>query len=463
MLGGSWNEDTGGPQPPFGPPQFTDLPTPAPERISVFAEYASLPKAARLYKSADATASNGAPPLPDIELPQTLANGWDQTENYLVMGTDRVPGAGDWRTDSLMVVGLDRTNGRAAILSIPRDFYVNIPGYGWGRINQADYLGELRGGNQGPELLAGVIEHYLGIPIDHWIRIHMDGFIPVVNALGGIDITLDTPFFDMWVSADGSRRTEMYLPAGVNHLDGQQAYLFSRLRYVGSDIGRASRQRAVIWALREKLLSGDTLTRLPELYAAFQQYVSTDLTIVDMLLLAQVAITLDQNEIRSGGIGLSDLRSYVTSNGAQVLLMNDPWRVRSVVERVWEEGAQTLANAFRGNMPGTVLAAPTPTTTVTGTITTTMPITSSDPVTATTAPNETVAPESAAPEDASPPVDASDESPAEGPTETPVAEPTEAPTETPTDAPAEIPTEPPGDTPEDPSQEESPTETPAAP
>lgn len=353
-----WTVLSGGPTPPLAPALVHELSVPMPTASSLLVEIASLPRRSHLYKGGGVANGNYPPPLPDVELPQTLARGWDETENYLIMGTDRRPGGGDWRTDTLMLVGLDRANQRAAILSIPRDFYVDIPGYGWGRINQTDYLGELRGAGNGPELLGSVIETNLGVPIHHWMRIHMDGFIPVVDALGGIDITLDTPFYDMWQSADGASRLELYLPAGENHLDGNTAYFFSRLRYVGSDIGRASRQRAVLWALREKLLQGNTLLRLPELYAAYQQYVSTDLTIVDLLLLAQVAVTLDRSEVHSGGIGLGDLRSYVTNAGAQVLIMDDPWHVREVVEGVWDADAPTLADSFRGNLPGTILAAP---------------------------------------------------------------------------------------------------------
>lgn len=422
-----WTETSGGPVPPLAPARKADFPKSTPEPVSVLVQNAGFPKVAPLYKGASAESVNGAPPLPDIELPQTLANIWAETENYLVMGTDRQANASGWRTDTLMVVGLDRANGRAAILSIPRDIYVDIPGYGWGRINQIDGIGEQRGDGEGPHLLGSVIETYLGIPTHHWIRVHMDGFIPVVDALGGINITLDTPFYDMWQSADGTRRKEMYLPAGEHHLTGEEAYYFTRLRYVGSDIGRASRQRAVIWALREKLMQGDTLLRLPELYAAFQQYVSTDLTIVEMLSLAQVAITLGQDDVRSGGIGLADLRSYVTTSGAQVLLMDNPWHVRGVVEGVWSDDAPTLADSFRGNAPGTVVEPSTPTAEVT----TTLPITTSAVIIDSTVITESTQEES---------TPAATESPADVPTEAPTETADEAATEEPARVPTEIPT-----------------------
>lgn len=423
-----WQERQKGPVPPFAPSLHRSVSTPTATPPAALLAAAQLPRVPHLYKGEASLNGGSLPPLMDVELPQTLAQGWDKSENFLFMGTDRQNGANDWRTDSLMVVGLNRETGTAAILSIPRDLYVNIPGYGWGRINQADIIGERRRLNGGPDLLGNIIESHLGIPIDHWVRFHMDGFIPLIDALGGVTITLDTPFYDMWQSPTSEQRVEMYLPAGENLLDGQQAYLFSRLRYVGSDIGRASRQRAVIWALRDKFSQGDFLLRLPELFTAFQQSLSTDLTIVDILFLAREALNLDQRQIHADGISLADLQSYTTNTGAQVLLMNDPLRVRAVVERVWSDEAETLADSFRGNAPGTLLAPATPTP-VTSTITNTTTITTGVEITEGTPAAETPTPAPEQPTEADPPAETEQStSPAqETPVpETPAPEPTES-------------------------------------
>lgn len=390
----TWQLTEGGPTPPFGPAPFAQTHETTPLGASVLARVANMEAARPPYKGPYYT--NGDSPAPPhiSTKPFGLANGWDATENFLIMGTDRKDGFGDWRTDSLMVVGLDRSTNSAAIFSIPRDMYVEIPGYGWGRINQADYLGELREKDGGPKLLGGIIEDTLGIPTDHWVRVHMDGFVPMIDALGGITITLETPFYDMWQSATTTQTLEMYLPAGVHHLNGRQTYLFSRLRYVGTDIGRASRQRTVLWALRDRLLSGGFLGQLPQLMETFRQTVSTDLGIFDIASLATVALQMDEEDVRSAGLQISDLLSYRTDHGAAVLALVDPAHVRAVVESAWSTGSATLAESFVGNgdiatyvttaapteaITGTIAITVTPTLTGTQTVSATEPLSSTLP------------------------------------------------------------------------------------
>ncbi len=105
------------------------------------------------------TPAPSATPTP-IPPPFNLA----ETDNILLLGTDRRPDWTNWRTDSIMVIGIDYEYRRAAVFSIPRDLYVDIPGYGQGRINQIDYIGEntLKTEGGGPALLSQVIQRYAG-------------------------------------------------------------------------------------------------------------------------------------------------------------------------------------------------------------------------------------------------------------------------------------------------------------
>jgi LCP family protein required for cell wall assembly len=301
-----------------------------------------------------------APPL--VNAPAGPSFNWAETENYLILGTDRRAKGGSWRTDSIMVVGIDRENDRAAVFSVPRDLYVHIPGYGWGRINQADYMGERRepdGG--GPKLVSAILEENLGISTEHWVRVQMDGFIRFVDTMGGVDIFLDCPFSEPIFNISTNNWESFTLPAGVSHLDGQDAYWFARLRYRESDIGRSSRQRALIWALREQVLSTDALKRLPQLYTTFQDTISTDLSLVKMITLARWATGLDAANVRASGLSLRDLQNYTTEGGAQVLVIGDPGHVRDLVEGVWE--APAMADAYRKDgaecSGGIVAAEPT--------------------------------------------------------------------------------------------------------
>ncbi len=259
------------------------------------------------------------------------AVNWAKTENYLVLGTDRLPGQVVWRTDTIMMVGLDREKGRAAVLSIPRDLWVQIPNYGWGRINQVDYLGEQKQPGNGPFFVSEVLSRTLGISAQHWARVQMDGFQGMIDAVGGVTIHLDCPFYELSYSG-----AAFALPAGDIRLDGATAYRYVRLRLRESDIGRASRQRQVLWALRNQALQANLITRLPELWSAFQGTFATDLGLLDLLSLARFGMSLDKSQVRAGGITLNDLQSFVTAQGAEVLRIANPNRVRAVVDGVWD-------------------------------------------------------------------------------------------------------------------------------
>ena len=350
------------PLPPFGPKALGPL-------VSAKAPVSAIPL------SPAVAAPQTAAPLetaPMIDTPVGPAFNWSTTDNYLILGTDRREGTNNWRTDSIMVVGLDRASNRAAVFSIPRDLYVNIPGYGMGRINQADFMGERNEPNGGgPKLVSKILEQNLGISTNHWVRIQMDGFIRFIDAMGGVTINLDCPFSEPIFNLTTNQWDNFVLPAGENKLDGQDAYWFARLRYRESDIGRSSRQRLLIWALRDQVLSTNALLRLPQLWTAFQDTISTDLGLFDIIDLARLGLSLDAQNVRASGLTLYDLQNYTTEQGAAVLVIGNPGRVRAIVEGVWD--APAMADAYRKDtarcpaaaQPAPAPADPTPTPEVT--------------------------------------------------------------------------------------------------
>ncbi|MCE7982570.1 MAG: LytR family transcriptional regulator [Caldilinea sp. CFX5] len=329
-----------------------------------------------------------APATPVWEEPVGPADKWVNTDNYLILGTDRRAGTRDWRTDTIMIVGLDRERGRAAVFSIPRDLYLEIPNYGYGRINQADFLGErnpsLYGG--GPQLVSQIISKTFGIQINHWVRFQMDGFIRVVDAVGGVTVHLDCPFYEPIFNLTSQSWEFFTLPAGDNQLDGESAYWFVRLRLRESDIGRSARQRQFLWALRDKMLSAKLITRFPELWGAFQDSFSTDLSLVQLVELTSFGLSLNADNVHAGGLTLAELQNYRTEQGAAVLQITNPGRIRAVVNGVWE--GQSMAGSYRkdpAKCPPIPQGAPI-VDTVTG-VTTTAPVTTTiaagDPITTT--------------------------------------------------------------------------------
>jgi LCP family protein required for cell wall assembly len=164
----------------------------------------------------------------------------------LVAGSDssavrRARGEVDENTDALMVVSVSADKSQIAILSLPRDT-VDIP-----MPDGSIYRGKVNGIAQrfGNDVLRGAMAALLGVPIDRYIRVDMDDFAWMVDAVGGIDVEVKTRIADPQV--------QLFLDPGPAHLNGAQALSFSRTR-VDSDYGRAARQQQVIVALARKWL-----------------------------------------------------------------------------------------------------------------------------------------------------------------------------------------------------------------
>ncbi len=254
-----------------------------------------------------------------------VARRLERTENILVLGADQRPGWEAWRTDSIMVVAIDAAAQQVGIISIPRDLYVDVPGYGKERINAVDYIGEKKkvpGG--GPGLVARVISETLGIPTQHYARIQMDGLARLIDALGGVTVTLDCPLYERTPNdALPAGYEEWVLPAGTVWLNGDDARKFATYRYVTSDFGRIQRQQQLIWAIRNRALQADILARIPELWRAFSDMFVTDLSLMDVIRLASLGIRLKPSDVHGLVLGYGVLRDHTTERGEMVLVIGD--------------------------------------------------------------------------------------------------------------------------------------------
>jgi polyisoprenyl-teichoic acid--peptidoglycan teichoic acid transferase len=267
-------------------------------------------------------------PTPAPAVPPPWAG---QTENILILGTDQRGGSQLWRTDTIMVVAIDYPNQQVGIISVPRDLWVSIPGYGMGRINQADYLGEVRkypGG--GPALTGKLLEEMLGIPIRHWVRLKYEGLPRLVDALGGVTVHLDCPLYERTPHPTlPGHYVDWSLPAGDVTLDGATAKKFVTYRYLTNDSGRARRQQQLIWAMRERALQLDIVPKVPELWRALSDVFSTDLNVLDILKLAQMGAGLQPDAIHGLVLGMEVMGNHITPNGAWVLWVRDRTKLDS--------------------------------------------------------------------------------------------------------------------------------------
>ena len=246
----------------------------------------------------------------------------DDTLVIALLGTDNDRASSIWRTDSIILAFIIQDTGRIGLLSIPRDLWVYIPDRGNGRINTVDALGE-RGQQPsgGLALLDKTLRHNLGVPVDHMVCIDFEGFVRIVDAVGGITVDVEKPIADIFPDTQSpTGEFHMDLAAGPQHLDGRTALAYCRSRLSTSDFDRARRQRQVLLALWKQAFTVDTLAQAPQLWETFGDSFDTDLSLGQAAQLAQWVYGIDAGNVRSASLDATMVEPWTTPQGAQVLL-----------------------------------------------------------------------------------------------------------------------------------------------
>jgi LCP family protein required for cell wall assembly len=270
-------------------------------------------------------------PTPDLTSPDLIWQGKERV-NILVMGIDQRPGEeGAFRTDTMLVLTLDPVSKTGGMLSIPRDLWVPIPGYGVGRINTAHVLGDIDdypGG--GPALAVKTVENNLGVPIHYYARVDFNAFVELVNRIGGIDIyvekEIDDPTYPSHDPADPYGYAPLHIEVGEHHFDGEMALKYARTRHsAGADFDRAERQQKVLKAVFTKVTRLDMLPTLiaqaPQMWGLLQDSVETDLTLDQIIALARLATQVDPDDIHYAVIDERYTMFHETEDGQQVLVL----------------------------------------------------------------------------------------------------------------------------------------------
>lgn len=245
----------------------------------------------------------------------------------LLLGIDeRCDETGPTRTDTMMVFSIDPVGMTGAILSIPRDLWVQIPGFGVDKINQAHFLGDAYEYPEGgPGLAVDAVEAALGVDIKYYVTVNFDAFVEVIDEIGGIDVTVpenirDTAYPDNCYGYD-----PFYINAGKQQLDGQTALKYARTRVTfGGDVDRAGRQQQVVMAVRDKILRIDMVPKLlidaPELWRILQDNVRTNLKFDEVIQLGLLAQEIPEGNIRSAVIDYDYVYNQITPDGQAVLV-----------------------------------------------------------------------------------------------------------------------------------------------
>jgi LCP family protein required for cell wall assembly len=253
---------------------------------------------------------------------------WDGKSriSILVMGLDYR----DWedgngnapsRTDTMILFSIDPATRSAGMLSIPRDLWVNIPGYDSAKINSANFIGDAEhvpGG--GAALAMKTVSEFLGIPVDYYARIDFTAFEKFIDELGGVQV--DVPE-EIVVDPIGPGNTVTLKP-GPQMLDGATALAYARNRYTtGNDFDRSQRQQKVIMAVRDRILNLNMLPTLiqksPILYQNLASGVHSNLTLQQVISLAWLAAQIPQESIKRGAIGPDQVTEGWSYDGQQIL------------------------------------------------------------------------------------------------------------------------------------------------
>ncbi|MBN1440800.1 MAG: LCP family protein [Anaerolineales bacterium] len=269
---------------------------------------------------------------PTVEIPAYNYKPWNEVDRVtiLALGLD----ARDWgpeansaaaRSDTMLVLSMDPIAKTAAMLSIPRDLYVDIPGYGFDKINKAYFLAEKdRLPIGGPGLAIQTVENLLGLPIDYYAVVDFNSFTTFVDTIGGIDVYV--PFDNMVIDPIGDEDVkELFF--GWNHLSGSEALAFARSRSTeGGDFDRGSRTMQVILAIRDKILTLDMVPKLileaGNLYEQLAGGIKTNLTLEQIVQLALVAKDVPRQKIPYAVIDESCLLAVETFGEEDVLIPN---------------------------------------------------------------------------------------------------------------------------------------------
>ncbi len=241
--------------------------------------------------------------------------------NILILGIDRRPEQGTVvRSDTMILTTVYPPGPRIALLSIPRDLYVEIPGYGSNRINTAHFWGESEAEGSGPALAMRTVTQNFGVPVHHYVRVDFDAFRAIVDGVGGIDIVVEKPIVDDAYPTDDYGIMHIEIPAGPQHMDGETALRYVRSRHGASDFDRAKRQQQVLLALAHRLLEPEVWPHLSIIYRVVMDNVDTDLTAQDLLLLAPTLYRVGADGIEHRVIDCEMTEPWTTPTGSEVLL-----------------------------------------------------------------------------------------------------------------------------------------------
>jgi LCP family protein required for cell wall assembly len=300
---------------------------------------------------------NDQPGIDPEEQAEAAAAMWEGGRvNLLLLGIDeRRTEHGPWRTDTMILLTIDPATQSAGMLSLPRDLWVEIPDYGgvYDRINTAHFRGDADQypGGGGPALAMKTVQYNFGVPVDYYASINFYAFVQVVDRLGCIPIsvpeTIDDPDYP---AAEGSGYDPFYIEAGNHCMGGETLLKYARTRATfGSDFDRAARQQQVLLAIRDHVLSTGDLPNLiaqaPDIYSDVQSGVNTNLSLEQIIGLAQLTSGIPEENICHAVISGEYIEDLVTMDDGSQVIIWDRTKVRELISDIFSGTGQCAPGA----------------------------------------------------------------------------------------------------------------------
>ncbi len=206
--------------------------------------------------------------------------------NILIVGCDEIENHG--RADTIVLLSISPKTKDVLILSIPRDTRVEIPGRGMDKINHAYAFG-------GEKLISKTVSSFLDVPIHFYAVADFNGFVNIIDELGGIDIDVEKEMYYV----DKAGGVEINLYPGKQILDGEKSLQYIRFRNDKlGDLGRIKRQQKLALAVIKKMMNFDSITKIPQISEEIKRYIETNIKVQDAIALANLFKGVNQEKFK---------------------------------------------------------------------------------------------------------------------------------------------------------------------
>ena len=259
--------------------------------------------------------------------------GGREAVTILVLGVDRRAGGGDQNADVIIIARLDLREQTVQAVGLPRDLLVDIPGHGPGKINGAYNLGVAADPGDpvaGVALVRDTVEDAFGVTIDHYVLVDFAGFERVVDAVGGVELTVPTRIVDEAYPTEDQGTEVVVFEPGLEHMDGERALKYARTRNADSDDQRRERQFQLLIALFDEGKRLGSLPRAADIILALGGAVQTSFPLNAQISLARLGLDMDRSDIILTGVGQPLVEPGWTDDGAWVYV-GDPVAVAAFV------------------------------------------------------------------------------------------------------------------------------------